>query len=691
MLNGVIRKVFKMEFKSFNGLLQKHIEEICNNETHLFVVDLDKDALWNLYLDSFPTGTNEMFRKRREFDCSCCRHFIKFFGNVVAIKDNDMVTVWDFETGDEKYQPVVDALSKFVKQHAISDVLVTDQKTFGTEKTFETNAGGRSDPWYHFYVKLSPWIVLTNHDINEKRGQLRDVRNVFERSLREISIDSIDAVLDLIAQKSLYKGEEWESVLGQFLKLNKGYNKLDDGIKAAYCWKKSVEVGPVIGKIRNHSIGTLLINVSEGMDLDEAVKKYEAIVAPSNYKRPKAVFSKRMVEDAQKTIQELGLEASLERRYANIGDITINNTLYVNRDVKKRIVGNVFAFLAEEISASPKKFEKLEEVSIETFVKDILPKATSVEMFFENKHTGNMVSLIAPKNVDSKTMFKWNNNFSWAYSGNITDSMKERVKAAGGKVDGVLRFSIQWNDKGDDNNDLDAHCIEPGGNEIYYGRKTGHASGGNLDVDIISPKQTNNNAVAVENITWPSRNKMRPGVYKFFVHQFNNRGGRGGFSAEIEFDDKCYSFAYNKELRQGENVMVAEVEMMPNGEFKIKELLSSNVSSRDIWGIKTNQFHHVSIGMYSPNYWDGQEGVGHRHYFFMLKGCKNEESPNGFFNEFLREEFMKHKRVFEALGSKMRVEDSDDQLSGLGFSATKHDSFVVKVEGSFRRTLKVNI
>jgi hypothetical protein len=677
-----------MEFDRFNRLLQAHVATIFKSQSTLFVTDADKEKLWNLYLDSFPAGTNQIFRQRREYDCSCCRNFIRSFGNVVAIENGRIVTIWDFKTHDGKYQQVIDALADFVRSSPISDVFVSKESGFGTDKNHERLEDRTVRTWHHFRVDL-PRKFINDSPKSEASvmAEYRDVKNVFARSLAEISRDAIETVLDLIAQNSLYKGEEWQGVLENFRNLHVTYHTLPDIERDNYCWQTSVAVGGAICKIRNTSMGVLLTDITNGDELNEAVRKYEAIVAPTNYMRPQAIFTKKTIEQAQKTISALGLLESLERRFATIEDITVNNILFANKDTLKQMSGDIFTELKKAAVASPKQFERVEEIPVEQFVKNILPRLTNVEVLLENQHIPNLVSLIAPQVTESPSMFKWDNGFSWAYNGNITDSMKQRVKAAGGNVDGVLRFSLQWNDNGDNQNDFDAHWVEPNNNHIYYPNKgQKHPSTGVLDVDIIHPDRSQ---VAVENITWTDISRMQEGVYTFYVNNYSHRGGHSGFTAEIEYDGQIYTYAYDRELRQGENVVVAKVKFSRKNGVRIIESLPSSTSSKTIWDIQTNEFHPVSICMFSPNYWDEATGIGHRHYFFMLKSCQNETQPNGFFNEFLRENLLQHKRVFEALGAKMRVAPCDRQLSGLGFSSTKRNALVCKLQGHINRTVKV--
>lgn len=686
-------------FKDFVKAIQKNLQQMSKDSSRLFTVNVDTDELYNLYLDSFPAGTNEIYRERREYDCSCCRHFIRDVGNVVSIKNGELHTIWGINpVSDDEYNVVAAALDAYVKQKAVSGVFFKKEKRIGTPENREMLPTGKINKYEHFFVDLPEICIFKEyygHTLESDLSQFRDVRNVFKRSLDEISKEAVDTVLELIAQNSLYKGAEWKRQLTEFKNYQKEYGKLTDTQKELWTWEKSIAAGAVIGKIRNHSIGTLLVNITEGMDLDLAVRKYEQIVAPTNYKRPNAIFTKKMLEDAKKTIAELGYMDSLQRRFATLDDITVNNILFSNKDAAKRIAGamDLFDEMEQDVAIDPKRFSKVEEVSVEDFIKNVLPVAKELEVYLENKHIQNMVSLIAPEVTDAKTMFKWNNGMSWAYTGNITDSdIKENVKAAGGSVTGVVRFSIQWNDKdGRDNSDLDAHCIEPkGGDHIYFGHRKSKYTGGELDVDITHPVEQcrNSNGVAVENITFPSKERMIPGTYKFYVNQFSYRGSQG-FKAEIEVNGEIHSYEYNKPVR--ENVQVAEVILDHAGNFKVVDKLSGNCAtiSKDVWGIKTLQFTPVSVVCYSPNYWDEQKGIGHQHLFFMLKDCINPEEPNGYYNEFLKPELEQHRRVFEALGAKAHVKDIDDQLSGVGFSLTKRNDLIIKVKGATERVLKV--
>lgn len=668
--------------------LNKMLDYVEKNNSTLYETDIDKDELWEVYLSSFPEETNKMYRKRREYDCGHCRNFIKTIGGAVAIVDGKIHTIWEIDTDDVVFQPVVDALRTYVESKPIKDIWRHFTNTVGVKSTNEYTEDKQIIKWTHMYTPIPERLLERKSDIPTVKAKVRDRKNVFKRSLDEITEEAVDTVLELIASNTLYRGQEWERVLKDFRKYQREYNGLSDEEKDTYTWTKSMTIGDVIGRIRNHSIGTLLVNISESMDLDNAVKAYENVVAPANYKRPKAIFTKKMLEDAKKTVTDLGYMDSLQRRFARLDDITVNNILFCNRDAAPRIQGglDIFDEMSKEVAVNPKKFSKVEEISAEKFVSDVLPTAKELEVLFENRHKKNMVSLIAPVNKDAKNMMKWSNPFSWAYTGNMTDSeMKERVKNAGGAVDGVLRFSIQWNAGKDWNrDDFDAHCKTPC-QHIFFSHMVDHVTRGRLDVDVINPEK---GKPAVENITWADKSKMVDGDYDFFVHNYCHNNGTSGFTAEIEFDGQIYEFEYDQPLRQNEDVPVATV-TLKDGVFTIKEKLPSTTSSREIWGINTNQFVPVTVMCYSPNYWDEQTGIGHKHYLFMLNGCVNEDTPNGFFNEFLKQELVQHKRVFEALGSKMHVADDPNQLSGIGFSSTKRDDVIVKVKGATERVLKI--
>jgi hypothetical protein len=94
--------------------------------------------------------------------------------------------------------------------------------------------------------------------------------------------------------------------------------------------------------------------------------------------------------------------------------------------------------------------------------------------------------------------------------------------------------------------------------------------------------------------------------------------------------------------------------------------------------------------MHSPNHWDCETTPkGNKHYFFILEGCKNPDDVRGFYNEFLIDALHDDRKVFEMLGSQMKVPFAETQLSGLGFSETQDNQVTIKVRGDINKTFNV--
>lgn len=434
--------------------------------------------------------------------------------------------------------------------------------------------------------------------------------------------------------------------------------------------------------LRNTVIGTLICDLDEGVSVEAAVAKFESKM--DGYKRTTAIASPKQIANANARVIELGLNDSLARRYAESDDLTINNVLFADVSVQESMGVLADALTAFSV-AKPKLSGEPLKMGVEEFLRDVLPVSTGIEVNFDNAHQNRLMSVIAPVNAEAPKLFKWDNGFSWTYNGELADSMRDRVKAAGGKVDGQLRASLAW----DYSDDLDIHVHQPRGARIYHQTK-GRAcprTGGMLDVDA---NYSSISESPVENVTWPDLRKIPKGDVVIMVDNYRRRSSGIGFVLEIDIMGKTVQFNYDKVVKVGPMTVVATLVSDGMGNVVIDERRSLPFTgvTNEVWGINTLEFHKVNMVMKSPNHWDGEK-TGNEHLFFIMDTCVNPDTARGFYNEFLRDELSADRKVFEMLGSKLRAPTSEKQLSGLGFSSTQPAKVLVKVQGKINRLIEL--
>lgn len=706
----------------FQKLLQQKFDSIVQSGK-LFRVKLTGNEVWDIYLNSFPAEHNPVFRdpESSTHNCNLCKNFVRRYGNIVAIDDNfNITTMWDVEGAPEEYTASAKAVANAVRKSVISSVFFEtfdELNSLNYEKCKKTNTVFRLGlaqnfkkytqeevnkygvvnttdvyTFNHLHLDIpSAFVDMSGKSVENIMGKFLSDKEVFMRGMETISLDTLMLVRDLINQGSLLDGTTHSAKVEAMINVKKEFDEVPKSKRDNWCWVKSYNFP--LAKFRNELIGVLCVELSEGMELNKACENWNKRVDPVNYMKAKAPITATQIKEAKKFVEENGYEESFDRRFASMEDIKVSEILHANAGDGK--IKNVSIFDNVKSTSTRHKrseFDKVEEVPIEKFMSDILPSCTSVEAFLQNNHEGNLVSLTTANNPDSKPIFKWDNNYSWTFKGNLAgkSQIKEAVKTAGGNVDGVIRSSMIWNESGSDNSDLDLWCLQPDGVRIGYSMGFRADSGnkfttlsGQLDLDNTGP----GSKIGIENIYFKDINKLKNGTYLFYVHQYSDRGSKG-FKFEIEFDGQLYQYTYNK--RVSGTVEVAEV-IFNNGEFTIKHYLEptdGSVVSKEIYGLETNQFHKVNLVCLSPNHW-GDNNVGNKHYLFMLDGCKVDSPIRSFHNENLIPALLEHRKVMEVLGATNMIEPTAKQLSGIGFNSTVRDELVVRLGGTHKRVLKI--
>lgn len=644
------------DFPVFAAAVHKRFTRMSEGE--LFTVDVED--LFTSYLLAFPEGTNPIYRKNTEHDCSCCKQFIRNMGRTVAIVGGKRVSVWG--DGDDlpyPYNVVAAHLDALIQQAPIQSVFRTKERKFGAHHTIEMMEGGHAHRWHHFHGEVARRHQSPKPDAD--RGEAATTAAVLRRGLTELKPEAVETVIELVEQGTLYRGSEHLAALKGFQQLQRDYATASD--PDLLIWDS---IDKPAARFRNTAIGTLIQDLSEGMDLERAVRSFESKVAPMSYKRPKALITPRMVDSALETLRSLGLEDAIERRFARISDVDVTDVLFVDNEVRGKMKGGLRDLLMDATAPSAPKKTTAEPVTIQWFVDNLVPIARGIQLHLKNDHLPNFVSLTAPQRQGAGRLFKWDNGFAWSYEGDVADSIKERVKRAGGNTGAALRVSLAWHNY----DDLDIHAECPDGH-IYFRNKARI-----LDVDMNAGSGTTRKPV--ENLSWVS---PRNGTYTIMVNQWARRETQdGGFTLEVECGGVVQHFTCRANPSHNETIDCIEFTMKGGALTGLKALDRRVVGGSiptEKWGVRTEAPVRVNTLLNSPNHWHGAGEIGAKHWIFALEGCRNPDSTRGIYNEFLRSDLEPHRKVFEVLGNKTKCPPAEEQISGVGFTAGRGDKVMV--------------
>jgi hypothetical protein len=669
-----------MNYKQFRasveaaGKLLTHL----TREDHVLVMRgnaTERKRVKEVFISALPES------EQQSHTCNCCFAFLNQVGTLAAILREDYLVwgLWDLVgqhvPQDSMYHPAVEAMKAYCNTLPFGPVRKVETWTGNKVGTPHNTSATTRVRWEHFNFEV---MRETKALLETPPSTQREKRDLFYRGLNEITPEAASTALELVRQGSLYRGDQYQAAIESFVRLQEKMLQLPAEKMEPFFWFHSGRQPESVVRIRNTAFGTLLQDLSEGMSVDKAVTRYEKVVAPANYKRTTALVTPAMLDTARRTLDEKGLLPALRRRTLTEDDINVNHLLWTNRRTTSAAAAeDPFEMAKAKTAVKKPESDRLEEIPIGKFVADVLPTTRKLRVFLDNNHLNNLMVMTGPVE-ETEPLFYWGNSFGWSFSGGVADSMKEKVRNAGGKVDGPVRISLAWYS----HDDLDLHLKESE-HHIHYARKAQGVWA--LDVDANSPSVVKI-LDPVENIAASSL--PNKGEYLVEVNNYTARPqGAKGFAVEVETPTEVRTYFQTKSPRQGETWKVCSLKFGKSGPVTITDHIPSGTPEIPKWGLTTQKWVDCNLVCRSPKAWGRDDGTAH--YMFVLTGATCDENPRPFYNEFFSQDLAPIRKAMELLAGTIQVERTPGELTGLGFAPTSRNHLVVEVEGAFKRKLKV--
>ena len=409
------------------------------DKTPLFTTDAK--GLFKAFLKALPKEA------RPHYKCNSCRKFVDEFGGMVTISKNGFTTpaIWLPDNVPQFFRKAVEKLYKRVSKAGVTGVFIASESVLGNPI---------SNGWYHMHVILKKGNVFKSRTMNASqkmaeyeqnfvllRGSLPLYRDghIIRDALRILEGNHVSRAEKVIGMAKWLHNLD-QNLTGWGERLHNGLWLAVATAPAGFCHFKNTMLGTLLDDLE-------LNNRKEGMSLDRIAQRFNEKMNPLRYQRPQVAPTQGNIDQAERTIARLGIQRSLERRFARLDEIqTIWEPARRNRHH-----GNIGVFGHLEPKGKTSRELEMPPIAMTwvKFLNTVLPHARHIELF-SGSHYQNFVGLLTATHADAPPILQWDkegnrNPVSWyLYSGG---SPPEKWGLIPGyhKVTGICYRPSMWN------------------------------------------------------------------------------------------------------------------------------------------------------------------------------------------------------------------------------------------------------
>lgn len=418
------------EYGAYLGRLNARFSAAAARHGALFATDAT--GLWDAYLGAhFPD-------ERQHHNCNACRHFIERFGGLVFIDESGAAipAIWNGDEADVDSAPSIIAMERMVRRAKVTGVFYSAEQTLGQPVT---------GIWRHLSATL-PAALVHKHPLltaGQSMAEKREDYRTMQRALGDFTAAHVDQALHLLNSDAIYRSEKVVAP-AQFLRdliAIRDDNQREDS-RRNLTWRRIAAAPAGFCHPRSSMIGTLLEDISAGLDFADVSRKFAAKMHPLAYQRPQAAPKAGAIAQAEAMFETLGLAPSLERRIARIEEIPL---LWSPKKAEAPKSGGIFSHLQSRDAAdAPSMNVPAIAMTLDKFHRTVIGGAEEIQVSVA--HTVPAVYITAPVHADAPRLFQWDHPFAhYCYTGG-TQASSLGLRAGWVNVAGITRLPSRWGD-----------------------------------------------------------------------------------------------------------------------------------------------------------------------------------------------------------------------------------------------------